>query len=290
MNPLVSIIIPAYNAAPFLEETLRSLIDQSYETWECIVVDDGSTDGTGALVSNFTEDPRISYLKKENEGVSIARNTGYELSKGEYLAFLDADDLWKKNRLDKMLQKFEANPDLGLVHSHVQEIDAKSNLLSTVHRGKEGHILESLLLWQGCNIPAPSSILVKREVVERVGGFSPELSTAADQEFFFRVAAQFEVGMVPEVLGLYRMHDNNMHKNIQHMEEDHIRAYQLAERHKLFKSNRFKRKCFANLYYILGSSWWVNGQNKWKGVKFWTKAIMGNPLILERFAKKLVKI
>lgn len=290
MDTLVSIIIPAYNAAPFISETIQSVQNQSYQHWELIIVDDGSKDDTQAVVQPFYEDSRINYFRKENAGVSIARNTGFEKSSGTYLAFLDADDVWRENRLEKMLKRFGEDEDLGLVHSYVQEIDQDSHLLETIHKGKEGYILDSLLLWDGCNIPAPSSILVKREVVDNIGGFSPELSTAADQEFFFRVASQYKIGMVKEVLGLYRMHDKNMHKNIQHMEEDHVRAYLLANQHQLFKSPSFKKKCFANLYYILGNSWWVNGQNKWKGVKFWGKALINNPLIAERFIKKLLSV
>ena len=290
MNDLVSIVIPAYNAERYISETIQSVVKQSYLNWELIVIDDGSTDDTGEQVKAFLNDPRISYHFKRNEGVSVARNTGFGMSKGSFLAYLDADDIWKPDRLQKILEKFKEDPELGLVHTYVQEIDSQSNLMDRVHKGKEGFILESLLLWNGCNIPAPSSILVKRAVVEQVGGFSPELSTAADQEFFFRVAASFKVGMVKEILGLYRMHDHNMHKNIQHMEEDHLKAYQLAGKENLFGSQQFRRRCFANLYYILGSSWWVDGKNKWKGIKFWTMALWKNPFIIERFLKKLIRI
>ena len=290
MDDLVSIIIPAYNAASFIAETIDSVIQQSFQHWELIVVDDGSQDSTAEKVKAFAEDSRISYHFKKNEGVSIARNTGYSLSKGLFLAFLDADDIWKPQRLHKMLERFKEDGEIGLVHSYIQEINSQSQPLQKVHRGKEGFILDRLLLWDGCTIPNPSSILVKREVVEKVGGFSPELSTAADQEFFFRVAASFKIGMVKEILSFYRMHDDNMHKDIQHMEEDHCKAYQLAERNKLFSNQLFKRRCYANLYFILGNSWWVDGRNKWKGIKFWVRALSNNPFLIERFIKKLIQI
>ena len=269
MKPIVSIIIPAYNAEKFIGETIESVSHQSLSEWEMWIIDDGSTDQTVDIVSLYIHDPRIHLISKKNEGVSIARNIGFQHAKGTYVAFLDADDSWLETRLEKMVALFRTNPALGLVHSHMQVIDEHSYPQETIYKGKEGYILDSLLLWEECNIPAPSSILVKREVVDRVGGFSTKLSTAADQEFFFRVAALYEIGMVPEVLGLYRIHGQNMHSNILRMEKDHLRAYQLAEDNKLFKSKAFKDKCYANLYMILGGSWWVNGRNKREGSFFY---------------------
>ncbi|MEM9718532.1 MAG: glycosyltransferase family 2 protein [Bacteroidota bacterium] len=289
MSPIVSIIIPAYNAEPFLGETIQSVIHQEFTDWELIIVDDGSTDKTQIIVEKFTSDPRITYLYKKNEGVSLARNSGFTQSKGAYVAFLDADDLWKKDRLEKMLSKFEGDSALGLVHSYVQEIDENSQLLPTVYRGKEGYILESLLLGDGCNIPAPSSILLKREVVDTVGGFNPELSTSADKEFFFRVASKFKIGMVQEILGLYRIHSNNMHSNIDRMEADNLKAYRLAEKNNLFKSEHFRRKCFANMYYILGNCYRVLAKNKAKWLTCVGKSLLYNPILLKRYLKDIYK-
>ncbi len=288
MKPVVSIIIPAYNAAKYIRETIDSICKQSLSEWELWIIDDGSSDQTAEIVDTYTNDSRIHLISKKNEGVSIARNVGFQQATGEYVAFLDADDVWLEPRLEKMVALFRTRPSLGLVHSHMQVIDEHSQLQETIYKGKEGFILDSLLLWEECNIPAPSSILVKREVVDQVGGFSDKLSTAADQEFFFRVAAQYEIGMVPEVLGLYRIHGENMHSNIQRMEEDHLRAYQLAEENKLFKSRAFREKCYANLYWILGGSWWVNGRNKKRGALFLFRALIKNPKLIGKLAQKLV--
>ncbi len=285
-KPLVSIIIPAYNAKLYIAETINSIISQTYQNWELILVNDGSKDNTAEIIHSFLKDKRIQYHFQENAGVSVARNYGYSFSSGQYVAFLDADDLWLPHRIEKMVDKFQDEVSIGLVHSYMQVIDEHSQLQNGVYKGKEGHILESLLLWEGCNIPAPSSILVKRDVVEKIGGFDKDLSTAADQEFFFRVANLYKVGMCKEVLGLYRVHGNNMHQNVSNMEKDHIRAYQKAKNYGLFKSKRFQRNCFSNLYLILAGSWWVNGNNKLRSINFMIKAILQYPPNISKLLAK----
>ncbi len=285
-QPLVSIIIPAYNAELYIAETINSIVFQTHSNWELIIVNDGSKDKTEGIIQSFLKDKRIQYHYQENAGVSVARNNGYHFSSGKYVAFLDADDLWVPHRLKKMLEKFQQEASLGLVHSYMQIINENSERQQEFHKGKEGHLLESLLLWNGCNIPAPSSILVKREVLERVGGFDKDLSTAADQEFFFRVANSYKVGMCKEVLGLYRVHGNNMHQNVSNMEKDHIRAYQKAKEYGLFKSKKFQRNCFSNLYLILAGSWWVNGNNKLRSAYFMIKAILKYPPNISKLLAK----
>lgn len=156
-------------------------------------------------------------------------------------------------------------------------IDELSKKTGEVFQGKEGWILNSLLSWNGTNIPAPSSILVKREVVEKIGGFDTRLSTAADQEFFFRVAAEYRVVRVAEPLGLYRVHGGNMHQNIALMERDHIMAYKIARENKLFHSGAFRRKCFAKLYLILAGSWWNEGKSKRRGLNFLLRSFFTHP-------------
>lgn len=124
--------------------------------------------------------------------------------------------------------------------------------------------------------------------MESVGGFNTQLSTAADQEFFFRVASQFQIGRVPNVTWLYRIHGENMHQNIPHMEEDHIRAYRLAEKNKLFKSFWFKMRCFSNLYLVLAGSWWVNQNKHPRTFFFLLKSVLTYPPSLAQILKKIL--
>lgn len=285
---LITVIIPAYKAGNYIKETIQGVLDQTHTNFELIIVDDGSPDDQAEVIIPLAkEDDRIQYIKQKNAGVSSARNHGYRLSKGDYLAFLDADDIWLPNNLEKKLAKFANDSAVGLVHSDMAIMDGNSKLTGEIKSGKEGAILDDLLAWNGTCIPTPSSILVKREVLEKVGGFDLELSNAADQEFFFRVAQNYKIGRVPEVTWWYRVHDNNMHSNIPIMEKDALLAYQRAEENNLFKSRKFRNFCFSNMYLILGASWWGDGKSKAKGLKFAIKALFCHPPILLRILKQL---
>lgn len=288
-NVLVSVIIPAYKAGQYIEETVRAVLAQTHSNFELIIVDDGSPDNQATVIEPLVqEDSRIQYIKQKNGGVSSARNHGYRLSKGAFLAFLDADDTWLPNNLEKKLAKFQSDAAFGLVHSDMAIMDSQSQLTGETKSGKEGHILDDLLSWNGTCVPTPSSILVKREVVEKVGGFDLELSNAADQEFFFRVAKHYKIGRVPEVTWWYRIHDNNMHSNIPVMEKDALLAYQRAEENQLFKSKAFRNYCFANMYMIMGASWWGDGHHKANGIKYLLRAIWTHPPTIKKVFRKLL--
>lgn len=288
-EPLVSVIIPAYKAGAYLIETVQAVLNQSYQNLELLVIDDGSPDNQAELVAPLIQsDLRAQYIRQKNGGVSSARNHGFRLSKGAYVAFLDADDTWLPQNLEQKVAKFQTDPDFGLVHSDLAVMDEHSKLTGETKSGKEGYILKDLLAWNGTCVPTPSSILVKREVVEQVGGFDLELSNAADQEFFFRVAKHYKIGRVPAVTWHYRIHGNNMHSNIPVMEKDALLAYQRAEEHQLFESKQFRNYCFANMYLIMGASWWGDGHSKTKGLQYVFKAIWTHPPILKKILKKIL--
>ncbi|CAA6819636.1 MAG: Unknown protein [uncultured Aureispira sp.] len=287
-DTFVSVIIPAYKAGLYIKETIQGVLDQTHTNFELLIIDDGSPDNQAEVIAPIADsDARIQYIRQENGGVSSARNHGYRLSKGTFIAFLDADDIWLPTNLELKLAKFASDAALGLVHSDMAIMDGDSKLTGASKSGKEGYILEDLLSWNGTCIPTPSSILVKRAVVEKVGGFDVELSNAADQEFFFRVANAYKIGRVPTITWWYRVHDNNMHSNIPVMEKDALLSYQRAEEHGLFKSKAFRNECFANMYLIMGASWWGDGQNKLKGVQYILKAILIYPATIGKLFKKV---
>lgn len=285
-KPVVSVVIPAYNAAAYIAETIRSVQNQTFSDWELIVVDDGSTDETATIVSGFLSDPRVRYVKQKNAGVSAARNHGMQPASGTFIAFLDADDLWKPENLSLKAAYLEANPSVLLVHADVENIDENSKPLGSFNSGKEGNVLRDLLLWNGTVVPGPSSILVRKKAAEAIGGFDTELSTAADQDFFFRLAAKGNFGQIRKLLSQYRIHSSNMHANIALMERDHLLTYRKAKQRNVFGSSRFRRKCFANLYLILAGSWWVNGKNKSRGFKFLLKAFFIYPPSIGKLMRK----
>lgn len=274
---LVSVIIPAYNSTPFIAETIRSVFRQTYHNIEIILIDDGSSDNLAEVATELMkQDSRLHYTSQENLGVSAARNAGFKKSKGEFIAFLDADDVWLPDNILLKIEKFRSG-DFGLVHSDAMVINANSMQTGEVMSGREGQLLDDLLSWNGPCIPGPSSILVHRSVVETVGGFDTNLSTSADQDFFFRVASSYSIGRVPKVTWQYRKHQYNMHSNIARMERDVLHVYDKATKAGLFSTREFQRKCYSAMYLILAASWAGDGRNYAKGMRFLFRALLTHP-------------
>jgi glycosyltransferase involved in cell wall biosynthesis len=259
MKDLTSVVIPAYNAAQYIDETIQSVINQDYLNWELIIINDGSKDNTLSVLEKYVSDSRISIYTQTNAGVSAARNHGTQKAKGKYISFLDADDFWQKDFLGKTIRAYELNSDAGLVHADMISINEESKITGKEFRGKCGWVLDNLLYWNETVISTPSGVIFKKDIINEIGGWDVRLSTAADQNIYFRIAAKYKVVRVPELLVFYRIHGHNMHTtNPALFEKDHLLAYRLAKEQKLFKSNIFERKCFAKLYYILSGENRVN--------------------------------
>jgi glycosyltransferase involved in cell wall biosynthesis len=289
-HTLVSVIIPAYNAAAFLAETIQSVLAQTYPHFELIVVNDGSTDDTLRIAESFLSDTRVRCISITNAGVSAARNAGFAQSKGSLVAFLDADDVWLPDNLLCKVNLLAHHPEAVLAHAPVENIEANSQRTGVINAGKDGKVLHDLLSWKHTVVPGPSSILVRRTAIEEVNGFDEALSTAADQDIFFRLAETGAFSMCNEVLSLYRLHPNNMHRNITRMESDHLQVYRKAAMRNAFGSKAFKQRCFSNLYLILAGSWWKNGGNKPRALWFMMRAVLIHPpalgVLLHKFGRK----
>lgn len=274
---LVSVVIPMYNASRFIPETIRSVLAQTYRALEVICVDDGSTDDTVRVAREFLGDPRLQVIAQENAGVSQARNHGLSVARGQFVAFLDADDVWLEDNVEAKVALLNAHPEYAAAHGVIEVIDERSRRTGLVFQGRSGWILDSLLEWDGVNIPGPSSVLFRRGALEMVGGFDTELSTAADQDMNFRVAARFAIGQVPRVLTLYRVHGENMHRNIALMERDHIRAYMNAAAYGFFRDRRSQRRCFSKLYMVLAGTWWHDGGSWTRAARLAARAVALRP-------------
>lgn len=282
---LVSVIIPLYNTEKYIEETIQSVIKQSYPNIEVIVIDDGSHDNSADIIKKVTrEDERVSYHYQNNNGVSIARNNGIEKTHGEYVFFLDADDVWLTDHIEKRIALFEKDSSIQWTFGSIELIDEKSKKLKETIFGSDTNILNDLLSWNGNVITTPSTICVRRDCLINTS-FDKNLSTAADQDFAIQLASKYKGKYCSSPTVLYRVLPNSMSRNIQHMEEDHIRVYNKAVRNKLFKGFWFKQKCFSNLYWILAGSWWKNGKNKARGAYFILLGLLANPLSFVRLFK-----
>lgn len=286
----VSIIIPCYNAQEYIAETVQSVLGQSYENFELIIVNDGSKDNSLKVIETFSSDTRMRVIDQVNQGVNTARNNGYAESSGEYLCFLDADDVWTADRLRFHVDYMNAHPEVGLVHNDIEMVDQNSILTGQVDKGKEGWLLDDLLLWDSCCIPTPSATTLRRGVIETAGDFDPLYANASDQEFYFRVAKHFKIGRIPQFLTKYRMHDNNMRANMTRMEFDHVHAYKKSDRGGLFRSTLFKMRCFSNMYMILAFNFWIHGGKKSKALKYMGLSLINNPFNIHKPISKVFKI
>lgn len=216
--PTVTVVIPTYNAITYLPETLKSLLNQTFNDFEVIIVDDGSSDRTQEWVGNLT-DARIKGVVQINQGVAVARNQGIALASGKYIAFLDSDDLWKPTKLEKQVECLEENPDVGLVNTWIENIDEQGNYLTTVQTPESGsnawnQIIEENLILCG-SVP-----MIRRSCFEDVGVFDTNLLSAEDWDMWIRIAAKYSFAVIREPLVSYRQHlkskSNNLHKHLFH--------------------------------------------------------------------------
>jgi Glycosyltransferases involved in cell wall biogenesis len=223
----ISVIIPTYNYGRFLREAIDSALAQSYTPLEIIVVDDGSIDDTPQILAEYGD--RIRAIRQDNQGVGAARNTGIAAARGEYLAFLDSDDLWHPRKLAAQIARFEADPSLGLVHCGAESIDAAGNTLSVSLTGMEGWVGPDLLRLDREVIAGPgSNAMVPKRVAEELGGYDNRLQPSEDWDFCYRVAVRYRVGFVGEVLVTYRQHGGGGHLNIPRMEKAMLKALEKA--------------------------------------------------------------
>lgn len=286
---LISIIIPAYNTENYIAETIQSVINQTYTNWELIIVNDGATDKTEQIIAPFVEkDERISLFNKTNSGVSDSRNIGINLAKGDYIAFLDADDTWELHNLSEKVKILEDN-SIDWVFSDATLIDENSHKIGN-KIGDDDSILMHYLLWNRTVVPGPcSNVIVKRKCLENGLRFDSQFSTAADQDFCFNLSAKFKGKRIAKELWNYRILSNSMSRNIAVMEKDHIGVYKKAAKNGLFHSFGFQQKCFSNLYLILAGSWWKDGNNKLRGSYFIVKALLIYPPNVVKVIKRVFK-
>jgi glycosyltransferase involved in cell wall biosynthesis len=258
MKPLVSAIIPNYNYARYVGEAVESALAQTYPNIEVIVVDDGSTDNSLEVLERYQG--RIKLIQQKNSGVCVARNRGVEESTGEYIAFLDADDVWLPEKLSVQMQGFQASTKAVFSNCGMRLIDLDGECVGTLTEGKSGDVSTYLLSFDGpAVVGAASTGIVSRKVFESVGGFDPRLSTAADWDFCFRVAQLGEFIFEPQILVNYRIHGTNMHGNIRVMEQDMLLCFEKAFAKE--GSHRDKRNVYyGNLFRVLSGSYFRGGE------------------------------
>lgn len=214
--PKVSVIIPAYNAMVYLPETLESALAQTFTDFEILLINDGSSDEIVEWASQI-QDARVQLISQKNQGLPGARNTGIWYSKGEYLAFLDADDIWESTKLEKQVQCLDQDLSIGLVSSWISNIDENGIFLGypNVPQSKGIELKQELFTFN--NILCGSTPLVRRCCFEKAGFFERSLSAAEDWDMWLRIARYYSISVIQEPLVRYRRHSNSMSKNLRIM-------------------------------------------------------------------------
>jgi glycosyltransferase involved in cell wall biosynthesis len=231
-NTLISVVVPAYNAESFVGHTLTSILQQTYQNIEVIVIDDGSQDSTADIVKTFAKsDPRVILVTQSNSGVSSARNSGIYHSKGEFLAFIDADDIYYSECLEKLTHAMiEADNSVGLVYTWSAHIDDEGILTSGFNCSLvEGEVYDALLSRNF--IGNASAALVRRCCIDTVGGYNSEMQPGcADWDFYLRVAEYYQFKVVPEFLIGYRKLANSMSRSCASMEKSYEQVLENAQK------------------------------------------------------------
>lgn len=229
LNPLVSVIIPAYNSGKFIEAALNSVLAQTYQNIEIIVVDDGSQDNTAEIVRRIAlEDKRIILLCQENQGVAAARNLAIQHSRGEFIAPLDSDDIWYPLKLEKQVEyMLESDSQVGIVSTSYIFIDEDGDLMNGWGNNiVNGRIGKQLIYFNPVSASLP---LIRRTVLEQVGFYNQELREQKaqgleDWELALRIGACYEIRTVPEILMGFRQPISSMSQDSTQM----TRAYHLV--------------------------------------------------------------
>jgi glycosyltransferase involved in cell wall biosynthesis len=227
MTPKVSVLIPSYNHAHYLDHALQSVISQSFSDWEAIVIDDGSTDDTQKVTAQF-DDPRIRYIYQENQGLSAARNTGLREANSETIALLDADDIWKENYLETMLSPLENQPETVAVYCGFQYIDEDGQDVGIpsikVVPPDEFHEYFSA----NGNWLVPSGVVFRKAVAEEEGCFDESLRAVEDAYLWSKMSYRGPFVGIPLPLVGYRRHASNMSSDPQRMVSSN---YKILERY-----------------------------------------------------------
>ncbi len=208
MKPLVSVIVPTRNRADMLDEALRSIFRQTYPNFEVVVVDDGSTDHTPVVIRKHGD--RIRVVHRQNTGRSLARNAGIAVARGDYISFLDDDDVWLPEKLARQVDVLSEAPSVDVVHGQVYVLrDGQRSAILTQPPARPSRDWVEQLIWGDC-VCTPSVVMFRRKTLDENGGFDPSVEPCEDWELFIRVAlAGAHFRFIGEPLADYRVHEGN---------------------------------------------------------------------------------
>ncbi|QJT07950.1 glycosyltransferase family 2 protein [Oceanidesulfovibrio marinus] len=288
-TPAVSIIITCYNYGQYVGEALDSVLNQTFTDWEAFVVDDGSTDNTADVVSRYLDDPRVRYVYQQNAGQASAKNTGIREAKGEFVAFLDADDIWQSEKLAMQLPLF-SNPNVGVVYSKRRILDTNGVIRTFYHPPlHRGNVLDHMFI---DNFVCFSSSIARRSILNDARGFDESLDMGIDYDLWIRLAARYEFDFVDAPLVTYRVGHTGQMSNKLLCRLDH--AWEIMHKNLLNEkiatqiSKKAKKRAFAMTHCTTGRAQLSSG-NRYNAYRhFFLSAC--NDLTYMTLWKELVKI
>jgi glycosyltransferase involved in cell wall biosynthesis len=295
-KPQVSVVIPCYNSAKFIDATLKAVFNSTFKDFEVIVVDDGSTDSTKGILSEKGWLKRVRYLYQENKGISGARNTGIKIARGKYISLLDHDDQPFPDKLAKMVIYLERHPEFKLAYSpciierhdkdgrhYVQDIYS-THAPRWLRKNYEGDLFENLFYMR----IFISSVLICKEAVLTAGLFDENFKVCEDLEFYLRFGAQYKIGFIAEPSNIHIVHFSNSSKNFSELYPTYAilayNRYYATLKKKSSRAEKIYRERMAAAYRGLADVLLTNGDRKGSR-KYAVDAIRMNPYRSKYYVK-----
>jgi len=286
-KPKVSVIIAAYNAMRFLPTTLDSVFRQTFSDYEVIIVNDGSSDDIEQWIAGVTHSG-VKFVSQNNQGLSAARNTGLNYAEGQYIAFLDADDLWDPTKLEKQVRVLDENSDVGLVYNWVDSIDENGNIQWSIRKNSvEGNVWQKLI--EHNLIECGSVPMIRYSCFEAVGVFDKKIDYAQGWDMWLRIAAYYPFKVIKEPLTYYRSHPHNKSKNWEPVELNHKIIIEKAFKSAPDNLKHLKNKSYGFAYLIL--AWKILqsfGKVHPKVLYFQRQAIQHSPQVI--FSRQNIRL
>ena len=276
--PEVSVVVTCYNYAHYLEGCMQSILAQTYQNFEIILIDDGSTDETPDIAGKFQTVPNFFYVRQQNSGQAGSKNRGIELARGTYVAFLDADDVWHQEKLEKQIALFD-QPGVGVVYTRARLMDPEGNSREVGPVGpylqpRAGHVAEWLLF---DNFVWFSSSVVRKQCLQELGGFDESLPMGIDWDLWLRLSMHWDFAYVNEPLLLYRVgHPGQMSRNSETRRAcaDLILNRFLHDKTSLLNPTAVRK---ARAYALCNRGFFNLKSARWRSLRFFLLSLILNP-------------
>ncbi len=284
--PLISVVIPVYNGEKTIRETINSVLNQTFTDFEIVIINDGSQDATSEIITSIKDD-RIKLFSYSNSGVSASRNRGIASACGEFIAFLDADDLWTSDKLEAQLKALQDNPQAAVAYSWTDYIDESGQFLYPgSYITLSGDVYAELLVKNFTE--NGSNPLIRKDALLQIGGFDEALFGPEDWDLFLRLAARYHFVAVPRPQILYRICANSTSSNILRQEAQCLKVIERAFEQAPESIQHLKKQSLANLYQYLtfrvleGT---LERQKSLLAARFLWQAIYNDPSLLRQRTK-----